>query len=48
LIFEAERNRRKRLFRYPFLTSRLGKATESTTLTEPQPSGRGNGTKAAG
>jgi hypothetical protein len=28
--------------------SRLGKATESTTLTEPQPLGRGNGTKAAG
>jgi hypothetical protein len=30
------------------LRSRLGKATESTTLTEPQPLGRGNGTKAAG
>ena len=28
--------------------SRLGKATESTTLTEPQPLGRGNGTKAVG
>ena len=28
--------------------SRLRKATESTTLTEPQPLGRGNGTKAAG
>jgi hypothetical protein len=35
-------------FRYRFLTVAARKATESKTLTEPRPLGRGNGTKAAG